>query len=88
MLHGVVLLLFMLLAASLVAFVPLATLAGVLVTVAWNMIERPAIAAMLRNARGDFVVLLVTLLLTLLHDLMVGIAAGTVLAYGLRRLRR
>jgi SulP family sulfate permease len=88
MLHAVVLLLFMLLAASLVAFVPLATLAGVLVTVAWNMIERPAIAAMLRNARGDFVVLLVTLLLTLLHDLMVGIAAGTVLAYGLRRLRR
>jgi SulP family sulfate permease len=88
MLHAVVLLLFMLVAAPLVAYVPLATLAGVLVTVAWNMIERPAIAAMLRNARGDLLVLLVTLLLTLLHDLMLGIAAGTALAYGMRRLRR
>ncbi len=88
MLHAVVLLLFMLVAAPLVAFVPLATLAGVLVTVAWIMIERPAIAAMLRNAPGDLLVLLVTLLLTLLHDLMLGIAAGTVLAYGMRRLRR
>jgi SulP family sulfate permease len=88
MLHAVVILLFMLVAAPLVGYVPLATLAGVLVTVAWNMIERPAIAAMLRNARADFLVFAVTLILTLLHDLMLGIAAGTVLALALRRLRR
>jgi SulP family sulfate permease len=88
MLHAVLLLLFMLVAAPLVAYVPLAALAGVLVTVAWNMIERPAIATMLRSARMDFAVLMVTLLLTLLHDLMLGIAAGTALAYGLRLLRR
>jgi SulP family sulfate permease len=60
----------------------------VLVTVAWNMIERPAIAAMLRDARLDFLVFAVTLALTLLHDLMLGIAAGTVLALALRRWRR
>ncbi len=88
MLHAVILLLIMLVAAPLVAYVPLAALAGVLVTVAWNMIERPAIATMLRDSRGDVLVLVVTLLLTLLHDLMLGIAAGTLLAYGLRRLRR
>jgi sulfate permease, SulP family len=81
------LLLIMLVAAPLVAYVPLAALAGVLVTVAWNMIERPAIAAMLRDSHRDLLVLLVTLLLTLLHDLMLGIAGGTLLAYGLRRLR-
>jgi SulP family sulfate permease len=88
MLHAVVVLLFMLVAAPLVGYVPLATLAGVLVTVAWNMIERPAIAGMLRNARLDFLVFAVTLILTLLHDLMLGIAAGTVLALALRRWRR
>ncbi len=88
MLHAVILLLIMLVAAPLVAYVPLAALAGLLVTVAWNMIERPAITAMLRDSRGDLLVLVVTLLLTLLHDLMLGIAAGTLLAYGLRRLRR
>jgi sulfate permease, SulP family len=88
MLHAVILLLIMLVAAPLVAYVPLAALAGVLVTVAWNMIERPAIAAMLRDSYGDLLVLMVTLLVTLLHDLMLGIAAGTLLAYGLRRLRR
>jgi sulfate permease, SulP family len=88
MLHAVIVLLFMLVAAPLVAYVPLAALAGVLVTVGWNMIERKAIAGMLLRARPDFVVLAVTLLLTLLHDLMLGIAAGTALAYGLRLLRR
>jgi SulP family sulfate permease len=88
MLHAVLLLLFMLVAAPLVAFVPLAALAGVLVTVAWNMIEGPAIAAMLRSSRADLAVVAVTLLLTLLHDLMLGIAAGTALAWGLKLLRR
>jgi SulP family sulfate permease len=88
MLHAVLLLLFMLVAAQLVAWVPLAALAGVLVTVAWNMIEGHAMAAMARNARLDLVVVAVTLLLTLLHDLMLGIAAGTALAWGARLLRR
>lgn len=87
MLHAILLLLFMLVAAPLVAWVPLAALAGVLVTVAWNMIEGPAIAAMSRTSPGDLAVVAVTLLLTLLHDLMLGIAAGTALAYGLRWLR-
>jgi SulP family sulfate permease len=88
MLHALLLLLFMLVAAPLVGWVPLAALAGVLVTVAWNMIEGPAMAAMWRNRRGDLAVVAVTLLLTLLHDLMAGIAAGTALAYGLKFLRR
>ncbi|MEO6184991.1 MAG: SulP family inorganic anion transporter, partial [Steroidobacteraceae bacterium] len=88
MLHAVMILLFMLVAAPLVGYVPLATLAGVLVTVAWNMIERPAIAHMLRSARIDLLVFAVTLGLTLLHDLMLGIAAGTLLALALRRFSR
>jgi SulP family sulfate permease len=88
MLHAVLILLVLLLAAQLVAFIPLAALAAVLVTVAWNMVERPAIAHMLRHARGEAVVLFITLAVTLLHDLMWGIFAGTALAVLLRRLRR
>jgi sulfate permease, SulP family len=88
MLHAVLILLFMLVAAPLVAYVPLAALAGVLVTVAWNMIEVPAIARMMAGARGDLLVLAVTLLVTLLHDLMLGIAAGTLLALIMRMIRR
>ena len=77
----------LLVAASLVAFIPLAALAAVLVTVAWNMIERPAIAHMLRHAHGEAAVLFTTLVVTLLHDLMWGIITGTVLALALRRVR-
>jgi SulP family sulfate permease len=87
MLHSVMILLVLLVAAPLVAYIPLAALAAVLVTVAWNMIERPAIAHMLRNAPGEALVLAATLVVTLLHDLMWGIAAGTVLAIILRRVR-
>jgi SulP family sulfate permease len=87
MLHAVLILLVLLVAARLVAYIPLAALAAVLVTVAWNMIERPAIAHMLRHAHGEAWVLFTTLAVTLLHDLMWGIIAGTVLALVLRRLR-
>ncbi len=87
MLHSVLVLLVLLVAAPLVAYIPLAVLAAVLVTVAWNMIERPAIAHMLRHAHGEALVLFTTLTITLLHDLMWGIIAGTVLALVLRRLR-
>lgn len=83
MLHAAFLLLFMLVAAPLAAFIPMAALAGVLVTVAWNMIERPAIASLLRASRGDAAVLLATFGLTIFRDLteaiVVGFALGSVL---------
>ncbi|MBP7241596.1 SulP family inorganic anion transporter [Amaricoccus sp.] len=83
MLHAVFLLLFMLVAAPLAAFIPLAALAGVLAVVAWNMIEKPAIAVLLRSGRGDAAVLAVTFLLTVFRDLteaiIVGFALGSVL---------
>jgi SulP family sulfate permease len=83
MLHAVFLLAFMLLAAPLAAFIPLAALAAVLAVVAWNMVERHAIAALVRASRGDGVVLFATMALTVLRDLteaiVVGVALGTVL---------
>jgi len=80
MLHALFLLLFMLLAAPLAAYIPLAALAGLLVTVAWNMAEKHAFATLLRASRGDAVVLLATFGLTLLRDLTEGIVVGFALA--------
>lgn len=83
MLHALFLLLFVLIAAPLASFIPLASLAGVLAVVAWNMIERPAIATLVRSSLGDAAVLLTTFLLTLFRDLteaiVVGFALGSVL---------
>jgi SulP family sulfate permease len=75
-LHAGILLLFMLVAAPLAAYVPLAALAGVLATVAWTMAEKHAIGTLLRGGRGEAAVLLVTFGLTLLQDLMTGIVVG------------
>lgn len=83
MMHAVFLLAFVLVAAPLASFIPLASLAGVLAVVAWNMVEKPAIAMLLRASRGDAAVLMSTFLLTIFRDLteaiIVGFALGSVL---------
>lgn len=83
MLAALFVLAFMVVAAPLVGFIPLAALAGVLATVAWNMIEKEAIWALVRSSRADAVVLAVTLGLTVFRDLteaiVVGFALGSVL---------
>ncbi|HUS97892.1 MAG TPA: SulP family inorganic anion transporter, partial [Hyphomicrobiaceae bacterium] len=76
MLHSVILLVFMLIAAPLASYIPLAALAGVLAVVAWNMIERPAIRALVRASRGDTLVMAVTCGLTIFRDLTEGIIVG------------
>ncbi|HMO08636.1 MAG TPA: SulP family inorganic anion transporter [Paracoccaceae bacterium] len=79
MLHAVFLLLFMMLAAPVLALIPLAALAGLLAVVAWNMIEKPAIAILLRSGWGDATVLAVTFLLTVFVDLSTAIVVGFLL---------
>ncbi|WP_207382939.1 SulP family inorganic anion transporter [Pseudaestuariivita atlantica] len=83
MLHALFLLVFMLVAAPLAAYIPLSALAGVLAVVAWNMIERDAVLTLLRANTGEASVLGVTFLLTIFRDLteaiVVGFALGAVL---------
>lgn len=83
MLHALFLLLFMMIAAPLAAYIPLAALAGVLAVVAWNMIERPAIAILVRSGWGEATVLGATFFLTIFRDLteaiVTGFALGSVL---------
>jgi len=76
MAHALFLLAFILLAASLASYIPLAALAGVLATVAWNMAEKHQVVALLRSSRGDAAVLLATFGLTVFRDLTEGIVVG------------
>ena len=82
-LHALFLLLFMLIAAPLASYIPLAALAGVLAVVAWNMVEKTAIAVLVRSGWGEATVLGATFFLTIFRDLteaiVVGFALGSVL---------
>ncbi|RUW58117.1 SulP family inorganic anion transporter [Mesorhizobium sp. M7A.F.Ca.US.008.03.1.1] len=79
MLHSLFLLVFMLVAAPLASYIPLAALAGVLAVVCWNMFEKQAFATLLRASRGDALVLMATFLIVVFRDLTEGIVVGFVL---------
>ena len=79
MLHSIFLLIFMLVAAPLARFIPLAALAGVLVVVCWNMAEKREFLHLLRDWRTALV-LIATFGLTLAVNLTAGIIAGCALA--------
>lgn len=76
MLHAAFVLLFMLIAAPLARYIPLATLASVLAVVCWNMAEKHQFLSLLRASRGDAVVLLATFLVVVFRDLTTGILVG------------
>ena len=76
MIHAVFLLLFLLVAAPLASFIPLAALAAVLCTVAWNMAEKHQFVTLLRASFGDALVLTATFLLVVFRDLTQGILVG------------
>ncbi|NLU34943.1 MAG: sulfate permease [Wolinella succinogenes] len=79
-LHGIFVWLFMFFLASLIVKIPLATLAGILIVVAWNMSEIEHFRGLLKAPRSDVAVLLSTFLLTVLVDLTVAVQVGVVLA--------
>jgi SulP family sulfate permease len=86
-LHAVFVLLFILVAAPLASFIPMAALAGILVTVCWNMAEKAEFARLTREWRGACV-LLTTFGLTLIADLTFGIIGGCLVAAGLALIRK
>ncbi len=73
--HGVTVLLVLLVFAPLAVHVPLASMAPVLMVVAWNMSERREVANMMRLKNTDSFVLAATFLLTVLFDLIIGVSA-------------
>ncbi|MSP42432.1 MAG: STAS domain-containing protein [Alphaproteobacteria bacterium] len=80
MLHAVFVLMFILFLAPLASFIPMASLAAILVVVAWNMAEIEKFRTLMRAPRGEQMVLLLTFGLTVMVDLTTAIEAGVVVA--------
>ncbi len=78
--HAFTLLLITLFVGRWAALIPMATLAAILVVVAYHMSEWRTFRAELRSPKSDVAVLLATFTLTVLVDLTVAIEVGMVLA--------
>ncbi|MFB9149335.1 SulP family inorganic anion transporter [Roseovarius ramblicola] len=88
MVHALVILLVMLLAAPLAGFLAMPALAGLLLVTAWNMSEPQHWHRHLAARRSDQVLLVITLVLTVLTDLTLAIGVGVALGLALRLRRR
>ncbi len=80
MVHALVLLVILLVAGPLAARIPLAALAGVLITVSYHMSEWRSFRSLLTGPKSDIAVLVITFLLTVLVDLTVAVEVGMILA--------
>lgn len=78
--HALTLAVIMLAFAPLVAHIPLAALAGVLLATAIRMVEVGSLVALARSTRSDAAVMALTAAATLALDLVVAVGVGLVLA--------
>lgn len=78
--HAIMLLLIMLVFMPLANLIPMATLAAILVVVAYNMSEWRSFKGIFTSTKSDVTVLLVTFVLTILFDLVIAIEIGMVIA--------
>jgi sulfate permease, SulP family len=78
--HGVVVLLVLLLFAPYASKIPLASMAPILMVVAWNMSERHVFYHLLKTKTADSLILVVTFLLTVFVNLTAAVEVGLVLA--------
>jgi sulfate permease, SulP family len=78
--HAIFLLIFVVAVAPLAEMIPLAALAGILMYVAYNMIEWDRIKAIFKTPMSDVMVMLTTFFITIVFDLIAAIEVGLVLA--------
>jgi sulfate permease, SulP family len=78
--HAITLLVIMLFVGKWAKLIPMASLAGILIVVAYNMSEYKAFISLARGPRSDAVILFITFGLTVLVDLVVALEIGMVLA--------
>lgn len=78
--HAIVLLFIMFFLGKLAVLIPMATLAGILTIVAYNMSEIKHFVEMKDAPKSDFFVLIVTFLLTIFSDLTVAIEFGIIMS--------
>ncbi len=80
MVHALLLLAVMLGLGSLVKYVPLSVLAGILITVGWGIIDFKGFKDLPKIPRADAVVLIVVFLVTVFVDLLTAVGIGMVIA--------
>lgn len=80
MVHALLLLLVLLCFGPLVGMIPMACLAGVLIIVSYNMSGWREVIALSKAPKSDFIVMLVTFVLTVIFDLTIAIEIGLLLA--------
>ena len=81
MVHAVVVLVSLMSLSQVLAYLPMASMAALLMMVAWNMSEAGKARQLLKSApRSDIFVFLVCFSLTVLFDMVIAITAGIVLA--------
>lgn len=80
MFHAVFILIFMLFATDIMAYVPMAALAAILFSVAWGMSEIDHFIHIFRLSPSDRNVMVLTFFMTVLIDLTVAIGVGVTLA--------
>ncbi|MFF2450077.1 SulP family inorganic anion transporter [Neobacillus sp. NPDC058068] len=78
--HGVVVLLVLLFFAPYASYIPLASMAPILMVVAWNMSERKVFAHILKTKSTDSLVLVVTFLLTVFVNLTMAVQVGLIMS--------
>ncbi|MDB5030994.1 SulP family inorganic anion transporter [Mucilaginibacter sp.] len=78
--HAITLLIILLFVGKWAALIPMATLAGILIVVAWNMSEIENFIDVFKGAKSDAAVLITTFALTVLVDLTVAIEIGMIMA--------
>ena len=78
--HALMLLLVLLCFGPLVGMIPMACLAGVLIIVSYNMSGWREVVALSKAPKSDFIVMLVTFVLTVIFDLTIAIEIGLLLA--------
>ena len=80
MVHAVLLLAVLLGLGSLVKYVPLSVLAGILITVGWGIIDFKGFKDLFKIPKADAVVLVVVFLITVFVDLLTAVGIGMVIA--------
>ncbi|WP_261303964.1 SulP family inorganic anion transporter [Paenibacillus andongensis] len=78
--HGIVVLLVLFLFAPYASNIPLASMAPILMVVAWNMSERKEFVHVLKTKTAESFVLLITFFLTVFTDLTTAVEVGLVLS--------
>ncbi|OPA16471.1 SulP family inorganic anion transporter [Bacillus cereus] len=79
--HGIVVLLIVLVLSPLAFHIALASMAPILMVVAWNMSEKHEFIHILKTKTGDTLVLILTFILTVFADLTIGVIVGLLLTF-------